>query len=233
MSETISSKNHLTKLDEKEQRKRNKPDRYGATGEIDIVHNSDTEDDNNLDDPFADDSHDNLPYSPPKKTRIVATIRKPATKRACTGTDIVRFGRTENDIDHNSFFKSVSAANESLVLTNTHSSSDLFNKENTHSTDDASQKDDASQENKEKVHSIESILKFLIAKVDALQAQLIRIEVKVDSIRDIDDEVPTAARDMTKLLKAGLPVKDLESLKSLEKDLNDISKRTEIVSSNL
>lgn len=222
MSDTALSKNHPTNSDEKTQRKRKKPSRYGESASIESVHGSETEED-----PYADDSQDDLSYSPPKQPKVIATIRNPSTtgKRQCTETDIARYGMTENAIDHNSFFDSITVPDATLVTTDTNSS-DV----NTRSECDFNQNDDAGSSSHDETQSTETLLKLLIAKVNALQEQMTRIEVKVDSMRDFNDKAPTGVLDMTKMLKAGLPAKDLNGLESLEKDLNDISKRTEIVS---
>lgn len=177
----------------------------------------------------VDDSLEDVSYSPGNE-KIVATIG--TVKRACTQTQLSRFGTTENDVDHNSFFESVAVTNQTLVSTNTHSSVDT----DIRSPGNANQKDGAAGNSNVETYctkSTESLLKTLIAKVDALQKQMIRIEVKIDSIDDNGEQDPTGVVNAAKLVEIGLPVKTEEELATLEDRLSDISKRTDIVSFNL
>lgn len=74
------------------------------------------------------------------------------------------------------------------------------------------------------------LLKLLISKVNAMQEQLIGLEMKIDTIQDHAPRNAVGRINMAKLNQLSLPVENVTALNSLEKDLTEDVKRNEIVS---
>lgn len=72
------------------------------------------------------------------------------------------------------------------------------------------------------------LLNLLLSKVNAMQEQLVRLEVKIVNIQGIQGS-SLGRIDTERLKKFGLPVKEITQLEKLEQDLMDTSKRNEIV----
>lgn len=167
-----------------------------------------------------------------RKKQSKNTTSQRRAKRTCTEAGVERFGTTEDDIDHNSFFDTLESTNTNiniepnqLISTSTNNSSDIIARFQNNEKDDL--EINATESSSQ---STECLLKLLIAKVDALQEQMVRMEVKIENIKDFGAKMPTGVLDVTKLNRIGLPVKSLDGLKSLESVLNDNFKRAEFVS---
>lgn len=74
--------------------------------------------------------------------------------------------------------------------------------------------------------SCTDLLKLLISKVNAMQDQLIRMETQICNIQEHGPNIPKGVIDTEKLKKFGLPVKDVNRLDELERELiEDLKKK--------
>lgn len=146
---------------------------------------------------------------------------KTRSKRICNPLE--RYGTSEESVDHNSFF-------EDLVITET----DQIDSSNLGEITNGSDLQFSSNvgENCNDMSDNNQLLKMLISKVDVMQKQLIKLEVKINHIKNSDPSKSIGALDTKKLNKFGLPVKTENDLDTLEKQLLDDKIREEIVSYN-
>lgn len=132
-----------------------------------------------------------------------------------------RFGLTDNAIDHNSFFDHLN----STIDTNSEENQTVTANHSSEATNSPVLLDDTT----DSTHPVlADLIKTLIAKVDVFQESLIRIEVKMDRIRD-EDRPLTGVADVDKLKKFGLPIKSLDGLNTFEESISNDTIKKEIV----
>lgn len=132
-------------------------------------------------------------------------------KRVCVDAAVDRFGATENSIDHNSFFENLISTEPELEAENM-------------------RLDTGMKPNSDTQMNTDRLLKLILSKINVMQQQLIKLEVKIDNIPNQEIHEAKRVIDMVKLNNLGLPVKTGTQLDSLEANLKEEIKRNEIVS---